>query len=161
MAKVEETQLPGVGIRHDFVTKNGERVGVITHRTGRKELLIYDRRDPDACRETVRLDDDDSRTLAELLGGPQVFEGAAPQPHEAEGVTIDWTRVKIASACTGRTLRDAMLPAGTGATVAAIIRGTETIPTPPPDFRLQVGDTAVLVGTPEGINALVAALQRG
>ena len=161
MTKVEETQLPGVGIRHDFVTKSGERVGVITHRTGRKELLIYDRRDPDACRETVRLDDDDSRTLAELLGGAQVFEGVTPEPHDSEGLTIDWTPVKIASACAGQTLGEAMQPAGRGATVAAIVRGTETIPTPPPDFRLQVGDTAVLVGSPKGINALVAALQRG
>ena len=162
MTKVEKTQLPGVGIRHDFVTKSGERIGVITHRTGRKELLIYDKRDPDACRETVRLDDDDSRTLAELLGSAQVFESLGPQQHDAEGVTIDWTPVKVASACAGRTLGDAVHPAeGAGAVVAAIVRGGQTIATPPPEFRLQVGDTAVLVGTPQGINTLVAALQRG
>ncbi len=162
MTKVEETQLPGIGVRHDFVTKSGERVGVITHRTGRKELLIYDKRDPDACRETVRLDDDDSRTLAELLGSAQIFGGLAPQQHGAEGMTIDWTPVRVASACAGRSLRDALRPAeGASAVVAAIVRGDQTIATPPPDFRLQVGDTAVLVGTPEGINTMIVALQRG
>lgn len=159
--KVEETPLPGIGVRREFVTKGGDRVGVITHRTGRRELLIYDRRDPDACRETLRLDDDDSRTLAELLGGAQVEEGGTPRRYEADGIAIDWVPVSIASACAGRTLADAVAPAGDGAAVAAIVRRGTTIPTPPPDLRLEIGDTAVLVGTPDGIEALAAALQRG
>lgn len=161
MTTIEESQLPGVGVRHDFITKNGERIGVITYRSGRKELLIYDKRDPDACRETIRLDDDDSRTLVEILGGSQKLEEVGTHQVQGAGVAIDWTPVRIASACAGQTLAEAVRPAGTGASVAAIVRGTATIPTPPPDFRLEVGDTAVLIGTPEGIRSMINALQRG
>jgi TrkA domain protein len=49
MGDVQETQLPGVGIRYDFVTKEGDRVGVLVHRSGRRELLLYQRDDPDSC----------------------------------------------------------------------------------------------------------------
>jgi K+/H+ antiporter YhaU regulatory subunit KhtT len=34
MAKVKETTLPGVGVRHEFVTHGGDRMGTITHRSG-------------------------------------------------------------------------------------------------------------------------------
>ena len=49
MAEIRETQLPGVGVRHEFTTDSGQALGVISHRGGRKEILIYDRDDPDAC----------------------------------------------------------------------------------------------------------------
>ena len=161
MSGIEETKLPGVGVRRDFVTKRGDRIGVIAYHTGRRELLIYDRRDPDACRETLRLDDDDSRTLAELLGGMEVRQGAAPAPVRGDGFVIDWTRVDIAFACAGRTLAEAVAPAGVGASVAAIVRRGEVVPTPPADFRIEPGDTAVLIGTADGIRRLEEALRRG
>lgn len=69
MPKVEQTLLPGVGVRHDFVTEEGQRVGLISHFSGRRSLLLYDRDDPDSCRDTVDLSEDEQRTLAALLRG--------------------------------------------------------------------------------------------
>ena len=34
MADVTETQLPGVGVRHEFTTADGERVAVLTTAAG-------------------------------------------------------------------------------------------------------------------------------
>ncbi len=65
---IEETLLPGVGVRHEFTTASGERVALVTHRTGRRELAVYDRDDPDACRTVLHLSEDDTTTLGELLG---------------------------------------------------------------------------------------------
>ncbi|MGH2814647.1 MAG: TrkA C-terminal domain-containing protein [Actinomycetota bacterium] len=48
---IQETNLPGVGLRHDFTTRAGRQLGVVTHRTGRRDLLVYDREDPDAVLE--------------------------------------------------------------------------------------------------------------
>jgi TrkA domain protein len=47
----------------------------------------------------------------------------------------------------------------TGVSVVAVIRDGETFPSPGPDFRLQDGDTAVVVGTPEGIRKTFEILQ--
>jgi hypothetical protein len=33
MEEVSETKLPGVGVRYDFVTAAGQRIGVLVHRT--------------------------------------------------------------------------------------------------------------------------------
>lgn len=74
MTDLDETLLPGVGVRHDFVTATGARIGVVTRRDGRRELLVYDERDPDACRASVSLDEDDAHALADLLGGSQIIE---------------------------------------------------------------------------------------
>jgi TrkA domain protein len=43
--------------------------------------------------------------------------------------------------------------------VVAVIRGEQTIPSPPPDFSLHDGDTAVAVGTPDGVRRLFEMLQ--
>ena len=55
MVSVEETPLPGVGLRHDFVAGDGRRVGVVSRRDGHRELLVYSRADPDAASAVVRL----------------------------------------------------------------------------------------------------------
>lgn len=67
MPDVDETHLPGVGTRCDFLTEGGKRVGVISHFGGRRSLLLYDSDDPDSCRDTIELNEDEQRTLAALL----------------------------------------------------------------------------------------------
>ena len=74
MAAVRETQLPGVGVRHDFTTEDGTQIAVLVHRDGRRDLLVYDREDPDSCTGMLFLDPDDARTLAELMGASTVTE---------------------------------------------------------------------------------------
>jgi TrkA domain protein len=158
MPDIQETHLPGVGIRHDFETESGARIGMITHRTGHRELLIYDRDDPDACRQAVRLEEEDARRLAEMLGGSRVTEGLARLQQSIEGMTIDWVPVRRTSGCAGHRLRDVGIAAEGSATIVAILRAGETIPSPSLEFELHEGDTAVVVGTPEGIERLLSLL---
>jgi TrkA domain protein len=66
--EVTETRLPGVGVRHEFTTANGDRVSVLFHRTGRREIALYERDDPDVCTTVLHLSAEDARTLSELLG---------------------------------------------------------------------------------------------
>lgn len=73
MPLVTEIPLPGVGVRYEFLTEDGAHVGVVHHRSGVRELVLFEREDPDTSHVLVRLGPDDSRTLAELLGVSQVF----------------------------------------------------------------------------------------
>ena len=158
MAEIQQTRLPGVGVRYDFVTGAGERIGVLVHRTGRREILLYDTEDPDSCRAVVRLDAPEASTLAELLGTSQVSEQLAAM-QQIEGLAIDWLSVAKSSACVGRSLRDSALRELTGVSIVAVVRGDETIPAPGPEFVLEPGDSVVAVGTPPGITQLFALLQ--
>jgi len=74
MADIEETHLPGLGVRHDFETSSGARIGVVTYRDGRREVLLFDEHDRDECRVSVTLDEEDAHALADLLGGSKIVE---------------------------------------------------------------------------------------
>lgn len=159
MPDVDETPLPGVGARFDFTTRRGQRVGVISHKSGDRELLIYGRDDPDACAYTIRFDDDDLRVLGELLGAAHVVERVAAIPYTVEGLAIDWLNVSRGSELVGRTLAEIELRTRTGVSVVAVIRANDTVPSPDADFVLEAEDTAVVVGTAEGIRASIELFQ--
>jgi K+:H+ antiporter subunit KhtT len=151
MPDVSETLLPGVGVRHEFVTASGERVAVLTHRTGRRELAIYDRADPDRCTTVLHLSHDDTRTLAELLGASPVSEAVSAVQQRLEGLAIDWVTIPAGSAVLGATIAEGAFRTRTGASIVAVVRGNTTLPAPGPDHRFEPGDVAVAVGTTDGL----------
>ncbi len=160
MADVSETRLPGLGIRYDFVTGRGSRLGVLHHRTGRRELLVYDPKDPDACRDVIALNEDDSHTLAELLGGSRISE-QLDHLQRVEGLAIDWLGIGEGSPYAGKTIGDTQARTRTGVSVVAVLRGEEAFPAPGPEFGLRAGDTMLVVGTPRGIEELAVLLHSG
>ena len=158
MPEIEETVLPGVGVRHEFTTAGGERLALLTHRTGRRELALFDREDPDLCRTVLHLSAEDTAALGELLGTSQVSE-AVRGAQQIEGLAIDWQTVPKGSPYDGATIGDGQFRTRTGSSIVAIVRGDTTIPAPAPDTPLRAGDVAVAVGTPEGLQRLRALLE--
>jgi TrkA domain protein len=155
VATVRETQLPGVGVRNEFTTESGEDVGVLVYHDGRREILVYDRDDPDACSTIVSLSSNDTRTLSELLGASRVTETvAAAVQQEVEGLGIEWITLPDGSFAAGTTIGDGEYRTRTGASVVAVLRGDESIPAPGPDFRFEVGDVVVATGTNDGLGRL-------
>jgi TrkA domain protein len=154
MPDVSETLLPGVGVRHEFVTAGGERVAVLTHRTGRRELAIYDRADPDRCTAVLHLNPDDTRTLAELLGVSHVSEAVSAVQQRLEGLAIDWVTIPGGSSIVGTTIAEGAFRTRTGTSIVAVVRDGATLPAPGPEHRFEAGDVAVAVGTTEGLGQL-------
>lgn len=151
MAEVTETQLPGVGVRHEFRTVAGERLSVLSHRTGRREVAVYNNRaDPDACSTVLHLSPDDTRTLAELLGGSPVSE-AVNEVQRLQGVAIDWIPIRPGAQLAGATIGDGRIRTRTGTSVVALVRGDTTVPAPGPEATIEAGDIVVAVGTPDGL----------
>lgn len=158
MPDVTEIHLPGVGVRHEFTTAAGEHVGVLAHRTGRREIVVYDRGDPDRCTTVLHLTVEDSRTLAEVLGATQVSEAVAAVQQQIEGLAIDWVTIPTGSPFVGATLGEGRFRSRTGVSIVAIARGDTTVAGPGPDDRFEAGDVAVGVGTPAGLGQLRALL---
>lgn len=150
MPEIEETLLPGVGVRREFTSAGGERVALLMHRTGRRELAIYDRDDPDVCHTVLHLSAEDTATLGEMLGTGQGSETRRGVQH-LEGVVTEWITVEAGSTGTGGTIADEELR--TGASIIAIARG-DFLPAPEPDVRLAAGDVVIAVGTPPGLARL-------
>jgi TrkA domain protein len=156
MPDINETRLPGVGVRHDFLCVGGSRVGVITRHSGRRELIVYDARDPDAVAASIELSAEESRTLAELLGGTRVIEQLTSVAQEVAGLSIDW--LPLPPAFAPRTIGETEMRQRTGTSIIAIIRDDKAIPAPGPDVELRPGDVAVITGTAEGITRATTLL---
>jgi TrkA domain protein len=67
VADIERELVPRTGLLQVLHTAAG-RVGVLLHRDGRRELLIYSDHDTDAVHVSVELDDREAADLGELLG---------------------------------------------------------------------------------------------
>lgn len=160
MAEVRETRLPGVGVRHEFTTASGERLAVLSHRSGRRELVIYDRHDPDAATTVLHLSRDDTRTLAELLGASQVSEAVTAVQQQLQGLAMEWITLPAGSPFAGATIGDGQFRTRTGVSIVAVVRADTTIPAPGPDHQFQPDDTVVAVGTPDGLAQLRDLLLR-
>jgi TrkA domain protein len=154
VTEVTETQLPGVGIRYDFTTSGGDLVGVLCHHSGRREIVVYDRDDPDRAHSVLQLSSAETRTLAETLGASQVREALGAIQQRIEGLVLEWIEVDERSPMAGRSIGDGHLRARTGASVVAIIRGAESVPAPGPEAVLQPGDVVVAIGAPDALEAL-------
>jgi len=152
MVDVRRVKLPGVGVLHTFVTDDGGKVGVITHRSGHSDLISFaDADDGDArTKVSLRLDEDEAHTLAELLGGTRITESLSGLD-QVPGLAIDWFHVDYDDHIAGQELgnmTDRGLP---GVTVVAVVRGESANPAPAPDFKVFPGDTLVVAGAPEKV----------
>jgi TrkA domain protein len=161
MTEVREVGLPGVGVRHEFTTEDGSRVGVVSHRSGRREIYLADPEDPDRFKRALRLSEEDARTLTEVLGASRVATELAVLQQKIEGLAIDWLPVREDSPYAHRPIGAGQVRTRTGASIVAVLRGDQAIPAPGPDVEVKPGDYLVVVGTPRGIEQVVQLLRAG
>jgi TrkA domain protein len=172
------TPLPGVGTQYDLATRDGRHISVVAHEDGRRFIAFYDPEDPDTCQGTVPLEAEEAERLAGILAPER-----APSDDEeaAEAAALDarakakakakfkkllycdeleldlvTKRIPIEpdSPYRGRPMGDTKARTRTGASIVAVLRRTGAHPSPGPDFRLEAGDTLLVVGTREGVDDL-------
>jgi TrkA domain protein len=158
---VERTALPGIGLQHVLTTARGRPLAVISHRSGRKDLIVYDREDPDHPIATVKLTADEANALAELLGTGRIVERLNELHRQVEGLVTEQIPIAPGSPYDGRALGDTQARSRTGASIVAIVRGGRVHASPRPDFVFAAGDIVVVVGTGEGTAAVAAILAGG
>ena len=151
MVDVRRVKLPGVGVLHTFVTDDGGKVGVITHRSGHSDLVTFaDAEDGDSRKVSLRLDEDEAHTLAELLGGTRITESLSGMD-QIPGLSIDWFPVDYDHHIAGQQLGSLTTKGLPGVTVVAVVRGESANPAPDGDFKVFPGDTLVVAGAPEKV----------
>lgn len=158
---IYEADVPGVGKRYEVETGGGERVVVIVHHDGKRELFRRDHPDADADK-LFEFSAEQAREVATSL------EGTDFQPLDLAdidvplgGSVIEWVEVPADSPVTGETMASAHLGNQTGVTVAAIQRGDETLGNPGADTTLQSGDILVAIGSRAEQDALRSLLETG
>ncbi|MFR9798575.1 cation:proton antiporter regulatory subunit [Streptomyces sp. MS06] len=157
---VNEVLLPGVGLRYEFDSRAGERIGVVALRSGGFDLMVYESTDPDEARTVLQLTGEEADTLAEIMGAPRIAERFADLTREVPGLNAGQVEVRAEGPFADRPLGETRARTRTGASIVAVVRDTEVIPSPGPTEVLRAGDVLVVIGTHDGISA-VEQLIRG
>ncbi|WP_433045387.1 cation:proton antiporter regulatory subunit [Dactylosporangium sp. CS-033363] len=158
---VERIDLPGIGTSHVVRTARGRRIGIVSHRSGRRDLVVYDKADPDTSVVSVALNADEANALAEYLGTARIVEHLAEMQRQVAGLVTEQLVIAPGSPYAGRTLGDTRARTRTGASIVAVVRGDEVIASPRPDFGLRAQDLIVTVGTAAGVDGVAALLTDG
>lgn len=161
MIDTERTALPGIGIRHVMTTEAGQRVGVISYRSGRRDLLVYDPDDSDSVLDCVPLTVEEADAFADLLAASRIVERLADLQGQVDGIMTERIPVPAGSPYDNRTLGDTGARTRTGASIVAVVRHENVVTSPRPDFVFEADDVVLAVGTPEGTAALAAIFANG
>ncbi|MBT2512239.1 cation:proton antiporter regulatory subunit [Arthrobacter sp. ISL-30] len=158
---VEETELPGFGVRKDFVTASGRRIGVVELREGETELFVSTWDDPDTCQASIPLTADEAATLGNLLGGQHIAMRLAEDHKEIPGISTRQFSIAADSPFQNQPMGKARIRTRCGASIVAIMREGEVVPSPGPDVILHTGDLLIAVGTQEGLDSAADILRHG
>ncbi len=156
--RMSTTPLPGIGVQYDLTTREHRHLSVIAHRDGTRTVNVYRPDDPDACAQSLRLTEPEAASLIDAL---------TPSHHSPNllsttdlGLVAERIELSAASYWNGRVLGDTRMRTETGASLVAVLRRAQAIPSPTPDFRLAGGDILIVIGTREGVEAAAEILGR-
>lgn len=149
---VREHDLPGVGKKFAIATNDGDRLTIIIHNTGHREIYHF-KKGEDYPFHAVRLEDAEARKLGAILGGAYFQPPLAESMDMVlEQLSIEWLRVEPGSPLAGRTLEESAIRQLTGASVIAIIRSGKPHPNPQPGDRIEAADTLMVIGNREQVS---------
>ncbi|MFD5553621.1 cation:proton antiporter regulatory subunit [Streptomyces sp. NPDC127068] len=154
--RMRTTPLPGIGVQYDLTTREHQHLSVVAHRDGTRTVNVYRSDDPDACAHSLHLSGAETASLIDAL---------TPEHHSSSllhttdlGLVAERIELAAVSAWNGKVLGDTRIRTDTGASVVAVLRRSGAIPSPTPDFRLAGGDTLIVIGTREGVEAAATIL---
>ena len=158
---VQEHDLPGVGKKFAITTNDEDRLTLIIHNTGHRELYFFERGE-DFPTQALRLEDAEARKLGALMGGAYFQPAVAESMEMVLGqLSVEWLPLQAGSPLVDKTLADTRMREQTGASIIAVIRGGEAHPNPQPDETIRAGDTLMVIGSREQVRGASEMVRGG
>lgn len=143
---VHEEELPGIGRKYELASSKGERLDVVIHHSGRRDLYVFEPGSDDPL-AYVQLTDDQARQLGAILGGVYFKPSVVEEIEAVIGeLIVDWVTLDPESPSVGHSIGELEIRRKTGMSVIAIVREKEPLTSPPPDEVLRPDDRLVVVG---------------
>lgn len=148
MSFFSESNLPAIGKKISCTTHSKEKVTLIIHHDGKREMYIMDKdNNPIAG---VSFLDEEARRIGAFLSGARYTPKAVENLEVAlQGIKIDWYKLQKDSPVIGKRLGGLNIRKKTQVSIAAILKGEQFIPNPSSDYIFEEGDTCVVIGKPD------------
>jgi TrkA domain protein len=157
---VKEVLLPSMGVRYEFTSSHGERIGIVARRGGYFEVVLYGQDDPDQAHPVFRLTGEEADAVAQILGAPRIAERFTELTKEIPGLEAGQVHILPGSTFVDRPLGDTRARTRTGASIVAIVRDDEVLASPGPAEMLRAADVLIVVGTEAGIDGVAQLVQK-
>lgn len=148
MLSIQESDLPGIGRKFQIKTRSGDKLVIVVHDDGRREMHHFYHNDPDDSLSMVTLDDSEARRIGAILGGMVYMPKALESVDVAfDEMVIEWYKVEADSKSIGKTIGELHIRKKTGAAIIAIVKKDQIkIINPGPDQVIKEGATLVVLG---------------
>ncbi len=158
---VKEVLIPGIGLRYEFKSHDGDRIGIVARRSGDFEIVLYAHDDPDQARPVFHLTDEEADAVAQILGAPKIAERFTELTSEIPGIDAGQVRLVAGSPFVDRPLGETHARTRTGASIVAIVRQDQVLASPSPAEVLRADDVLVVIGTHDGIAGVEQLVDKG
>lgn len=145
--EVKMCDLPGVGKKISFETAEAQKIVIIVHHSGKRDLYFFQEAEEDEADYFLSLTSEETRELgAQLLG-------ATYQPVDDEKMKIfqkqlvmEWIKLTPESPFVDRRIGESRIRSHTGASIIAVMQGDDMTVSPDIDCVLKAGDTVMAAG---------------
>lgn len=155
MSEIKECDLPGIGKKFTLELDSGDKLVVVIHSSGEREVFKFIR-DNDEPTSVTKLSDEEARQIGAILAGtyfqPVIEE---EQKLAMKNVTMEWIKIEPDSMLANKKIEELGIRKLTGASITTIIRGERVIPNPHPHEIIKPQDTIIIVGSNEQIEKFI------
>ncbi|MEP7212243.1 MAG: TrkA C-terminal domain-containing protein [Acidobacteriota bacterium] len=163
MSSVSEAYLPGIGRKFQIETVRGDRLVVVIHDDGDREIYHFTRKNLDKPASVITLTDGEARQIAGIVGGLTYVPKALPNAEVVlDDLVLDWFTIEPGTAAIGKTIRELQARTVTGASIVSLVEPDHVKRTnPEADTILNEGATLILAGDRKTIAAMKRLLIDG
>lgn len=156
---IRESELPGIGCKFEVITKGNEKLVIVIHDDGRREMYHFDAGHDESI-SSISLRDSEARQIAAILGG-MVYRPQALDTIEMafEGLSIEWFKVENHAPVVQKTIGSLHVRKTYNVTIIAILKkNMKKFFNPGPDSIIEAGDMLVLSGARHEVKRIINEL---
>jgi TrkA domain protein len=155
---IREIELPGIGKKFEVITKSKDKIVIIIHDDGRRDLYYFDQDDYEESIASTTFDDTEARQIAAIIGGMTYAPKALETIEMAfDDLVIEWFNVETKAVAVNQTIGQLDIRQSYEVNIIAIIkrRNHKKIHTPGPETLLEEGDTVIVSGQRNQVKKIV------